>query len=125
MDNSSCGSHRDRETARRTTPPTPATTSSPSDLADHAVAAAEEVVCDAWVQMLVECRDQAEATMKAASVRCDDARRTLATALVERAPAGIASAHADLEQALATARSTSRACEQARAGIALELDLLA
>jgi hypothetical protein len=94
-------------------------------LADHAVATAEEVVCDTWVQMLIEYRDQAEAAIKAASTRCDDARRTLATALIGRAPAAIASAHADLEQALATARSTSRACERARAGIALELDLLA
>lgn len=125
MDTPSYGSNRDRETARRTTPPGPGTTPLPSDPAGHAIAAAEEVVCAAWVQVLIECRDRAEAAAKAASVRCDDARRTLATALVERAPAAIASAHAGLEQALATARSTSRACDRANAGIALELDLLA
>lgn len=102
MDTPSCGSH----------PPGPATSPSPSDLADHAVAAAGEVVCGTWVQVLIECQNQAEAAMKAASVRCGDA---------ERDPAAIASAHVGLEQALATARSTSHAREWARAGIALEL----
>ena len=125
MDTSSRGNHRDRKAARRSTPRESDRSPSPSDLADHAVAAAEEIVCDAWVQMLLEHRDRAQLAMEAASMRCDDARRTLAAALHERAPARIASAHADLEEALTTARLTSHACEQAREGLALQLDLLA
>jgi hypothetical protein len=74
MDTSSYGSHRDHRLRTWLITPWPPPRKS----------------CDTWVQMLIEYRDQAEAAIKAASVHCDDARRTLATALLERARAGIA-----------------------------------
>lgn len=125
MDTSSPGGYRDRAVGRRlasrVTDPRPP----PQDPSDHAVHDAEQIVCDAWVQVLVEHRDRAQAAMQAASVHCDAARRRLSETLVARAPGGIAAAHADLENALAAERRASRSYEQSHEGLVLELDLLA
>jgi len=85
---------------------------------------AEQVVCDAWIQALAAHRDQAHATMLTAAARCDDARRSLARALAERAPNPIATAQAAMEEALAAGRQAARSYEQAQGGLARELDLL-
>ncbi|WP_370378874.1 hypothetical protein [Catenulispora sp. GAS73] len=85
---------------------------------------AEQIVCDAWVQALVTHRDQAHAAMFEAAAHCDEVRRSLARALVERKPDSIATAHAALEEALAAGRRAARSFQQAQEGLALELDLV-
>lgn len=96
----------------------------PPDFADQAVHDAEQILCDAWIQVLVAHRDQAHATMLAAAAHCDDARRSLARTLAERAPNPIATAHAALEEALDAGRHATRSYQQAQEGLMLEVDLL-
>jgi hypothetical protein len=97
----------------------------PANPAEHAVHDAEQIVCDAWVQVLVAHRDQAHAALLWASVRCDDARRRLARTLTQRAPNPIATAQLALEEALTAGRQAARSYERAQEGLVLELDLLA
>ncbi|MBS2536166.1 hypothetical protein KGQ20_25715 [Catenulispora sp. NF23] len=97
----------------------------PPDPADQAVDEAEQIVCDAWVQLLVADRDQAHAAMLAAAAHCEAARSSLARILVGRAPNPIAVAHAALEEALAAGRQAARSYQQAQEGLMLELDLIA
>ncbi|GAA2051966.1 hypothetical protein GCM10009839_69000 [Catenulispora yoronensis] len=125
MDTNPRGEDRDhavgRRLASRVTDPRPP----PPDPADHAVHDAEQIVGDAWIQVLVTHRDQTNAALVAATARCDGTRRQLAQTLAERAPHPIAAAHTALEEALAAQRTAARSYEQAHEGLVLELDLLA
>jgi hypothetical protein len=124
MDTTPPGENRDHKISHRpasslTDPKRP-----PPDPADRAVHDAAQIMSDAWVQVLVAHRDQAHATMLTAAAHCDDARRSLARTLVERAPNPIATAHAALEEAQAGRWQAARSYEQAQEGLVLELDLL-
>jgi len=91
---------------------------------DQVLATAQDIVADAWVQVLIEHRDLRRAEAQAADARCDTARRTLAAALLERRPGQIAAAHAGLEEVLSTARTAHRLHANAHQGLAQELDRL-
>jgi hypothetical protein len=117
METSSYGRHRARVSERVADTP-------PLDPADIAGASVEEIVGDVWVQVLIGRRDQKQADMRSAFVRCDAARWCLAAALLVSDPRAIAGAQADLEEALSAESAASRAFDQARQGLSLELTLL-
>lgn len=107
-------------TARRNDP-----RPSPHDPADHAVHDAEQIVGEAWVEILFWHRQEARAAAHTASTHCEDVQRRLFAMLLGRAPTGISAAHADLEAALAAARQAVRTYEQAHQGLILQLELQA
>jgi hypothetical protein len=96
------------------TPPAPA----PADLV---VARAEDLVRDAWLETLRGECEHTEAEMRAASARCEVARRHLVAALIGRVTGAAASAHPDLEAKLTSAYIAANAHRQALAALAEEL----
>ncbi|MEY9931521.1 hypothetical protein ABH926_006170 [Catenulispora sp. GP43] len=87
------------------------------------MAHAEGITRDAWLRTLRGECDYTGAQMRAASVRCDTARRNLAAALLERDPEAIAVAYIDLEERLVGARITARAHGQAREALEREFGM--
>ncbi|MEY9857832.1 ribosomal protein S18 acetylase RimI-like enzyme [Catenulispora sp. GAS73] len=94
-------SHRDRRNHMAGLPEE--TTRPPTPPGDQIVADAEDVLADAWVQVLIEVRDRSQTKARGADVRCQRAQRALDAALALRQPGPIAAAHADLEQTLLAA----------------------
>src|SRR6478752_6505441 len=115
MDTPSRRKRRNRLVGRAAATTRPAPDSAPGD---QAVAAAQDIVSGAWIQVLVEHRDLRQAEAQAADARCDVARRTLAAALVERRPGQMAAAHADLEEALGAARTAGDLYAHVHQGLA-------
>jgi hypothetical protein len=93
----------------------------PGRPADLVVARAEELVREAWLEALRGECEHTEAEMRAASARCDVARRHLVAALLGRVTGAAASAHPDLEDKLTSARIAASAHRQALAALAEEL----
>ena len=112
----SAGPHR--APARAAEAPPPAAVS-----ADEVVARAEDVVRMMWLRRLRRECEHTEAAVKAASARCEVARRDLVAVLLGRAPGDSTAAGADLERRLIDARATIRAHNQAREALAAELGL--
>jgi hypothetical protein len=92
---------------------------------DPGVLEAENIVCRAWEQQLLERRDHMESALEAAFVCCDTAYQHLAAAQRAGNPKTIISAHAALEKALELARKSSIACNQVRQASLAELAWLA
>ena len=112
--------HIDRRAAGRPNDPKPF----PHDPGpvDHVVRDAEEIVGEAWVEMLFWHRDRACAAAQTASEHCEDVRRRLSAMLLERAPTGVSAVQADLDAALAAARQAVRIYEQASQALVLQLE---
>ena len=90
---------------------------------DEVVARAEGVVHEMWLRALrVEC-EYTEAVVKAASARCEVARRDLVAALLGNAPGHSIADGADLERRLSDFRAAVRAHNQAQDALASELGL--
>ena len=92
---------------------------------DPGVLEAENIVCGAWEQLLLERRDHMESALEAAFVCCDTAYQYLAAAQRAGNPKTISSAHTALEQALELARKSSIACNRVRQASLKELNFLA
>lgn len=108
------GPHRATAGAAQAPPPT-------ADRPDEVVARAEGVVREMWLRALrIEC-EYTEAVVKAASARCEVARRDLVAALLGNTPGGSTAAGADLERRLSDVRAAVRAHNQAQDALASEL----
>ena len=90
---------------------------------DPGVLEAENIVCGAWEQMLLERRKHMESALEAAFVCCDTAYQYLAAAQRAGNPKTISNAHTALEQALELARKSSIACNRVRQASLKELNL--
>ena len=121
MDTPSRRKRRNRLAGRAAPTTHPAPDSAPGD---QAVDAAQDIIADAWVQVLIEHRDHRLAEAHTADARCETARRTLAAALLGRQPGRIADAHAGLEEVLSAARAAHGLHANAHQGLAQELDRL-
>lgn len=112
----SAGPHRAPARAAEAPPPTTGCT-------DEVAARAEDVVRKMWLRTLRSDCENTEAAVKAASARCEVARRDLVAVLLGRAPGDSTAAGADLERRLIEARATIRAHNQACEALAAELGL--
>jgi len=97
----------------------------PSGAINPGVLEAENIVCGAWEQLLLERRDHMESALEAAFVCCDTAYQYLAAAQRAGNPKTISSAHTALEHALELARKSSIACNRVRQASLKELNFLA
>jgi hypothetical protein len=122
MNSFSPDEQQDRQLGRRLTARRNDRRPSSHDPADHAVHDAEQIVGEAWVEVLLWHRHQARAASHIATMHCEDAQRRLSAMLLGRAPTGISAAHADLEAALAAARQAVRTYEQAHQGLVGQLE---
>jgi hypothetical protein len=95
------------------------------DSADNAVAAAEEIVGDAWVHVLAERRELSMVAIQAAAAGHNGARQALAAAVLEHDPTRIAAARIRLDQTFEAANRQTRVYEQAHSELVLALNLLA
>jgi hypothetical protein len=96
-------------------PPTP----------DLVVREAEQIVCQAWEQVLLERGGRMESAVQSALANCDTARRLVAEAQRGGHADEISAADANLREALDVARRSSLAAERIRDTVRVELYLLA
>jgi hypothetical protein len=83
-----------------------------SDATDQGVLEAEQILCGAWEQVLLERREHMQGSLDAALECCATAYRQLVAAQRTGDPKAISSAHNTLERALDLARESSIACGQ-------------
>jgi hypothetical protein len=90
---------------------------------DQAVRTAEAIVCRAWAEELLRQRDHEESAVNAALAACDIARQRLSAAQRDGDPRKISLAHAALEHALETGRTSMLARDRGRQTLSADLDL--